>query len=228
MTLPSRLRPRAGARSSLADTGAALNVNGTQNIARLQMSIGEDPQPNGESHDAPRETGDSRLATHGGRLSEEDEDGGLVELDMDFFQADTPVPGVRGPRANRRVHTFGRVESRRSDQEIGEDDEGDDLDGRDRARRRAAGLPIIHKTYAPLAFPILTSFPHIYDRTSASLSVRASLSTDTRVAARIKTLQTTVGRAIGVEEREALANSLGEMAEGYEEGWSSGSDEDED
>lgn len=58
--------------------------------------------------------------------------------------------------------------------------------------------------------------------------MRASLSTDTRVAARIKTLQTTVGRAIGVEEREALANSLGEMAEGYEEGWSSGSDEDED
>lgn len=162
MTLPSRLRPRAGARSSLADTGAALNVNGTQNIARLQMSIGEDPQPNGESHDAPRETGDSRLASHGGRLSEEDEEGGLAELDMDFFPADTPVPGVRGPRANRRVHTFGRVESRRGDQETGEDDEGDDLDGRDRARRRAAGLPIIHKFVSSFLFTPFLPFNPLY------------------------------------------------------------------
>lgn len=87
---------------------------------------------------------------------------------------------------------------------------------------------IRRRTSTPLAYPLPTSFPHIYDRTSAALSVRTSLSTDTRVAARIKSLQTTVGRAIGVEEREALANTLGEMAEGYEEGWSSGSDEDED
>lgn len=37
-----------------------------------------------------------------------------------------------------------------------------------------------------------------------------------------------VSRAIGVEEREALSNSLGEIAEAYEEGWDSGSDEDDD
>ncbi|KFZ18540.1 hypothetical protein V501_01166 [Pseudogymnoascus sp. VKM F-4519 (FW-2642)] len=229
MTLPSRLHSRAGTRASLADTGAALNVNGTQNIARLQMSIGEDPVANGEGHDAAtRETGDRRLATHGGRLSEEDEDGGLAELDMDFFPVDAPAMNGRGRRADRRLHTFGRVESSRSDQETGDDNDGDDLDGRDRARRRAAGLPIMHKTSTPLAYPLPTSFPHIYNRTSAALSVRTSLSTDTRVAARIKSLQTTVGRAIGVEEREALSNALGEMAEGYEEGWSSGSDEDED
>ncbi|OBT40986.1 hypothetical protein VE00_08236 [Pseudogymnoascus sp. WSF 3629] len=230
MTLPSRLHARAGTRSSLADTGAALNVNGTQNIARLQMSIGEDPVANGESHgrEDAREGGDRRLATHGGRLNEEDEDEGLAELDMDFFPVDAPAMNGRGRRADRRLHTFGRVESSRSDQETGDDNDGDDLDGRDRARRRAAGLPIMHKTSTPFAYPLPTSFPHIYDRTSASLSVRTSLSTDTRVAARIKSLQTTVGRAIGVEEREALSNALGEMAEGYEEGWSSGSDEDED
>ncbi|OBT63547.1 hypothetical protein VE03_07030 [Pseudogymnoascus sp. 23342-1-I1] len=230
MTLPSRLRARAGTRASLADTGAALNVNGTQNIARLQMSIGPDPEANGESHgggEGGRETGDSRLATHGGRLSEEDEGGEVAELDMDFFPVEAQVGG-RGRRAGKRLHTFGRVESRRSDGETGEDVRGDEVDGRDRARRRAAGLPIMHTTSTPLAYPLPTSFPHIYDRTSAALSVRTSLSTDTRVAARIKSLQTTVGRAIGVEEREALANSLGEMAEGYEEGWSSGSDEDED
>ncbi|KFY17912.1 hypothetical protein V492_00292 [Pseudogymnoascus sp. VKM F-4246] len=228
MTLPSRLHSRIGTRSSLGDTMSALNVNGTQNIARLQMSIGEDPQPNGDSHSAPQETGDSRLATHGGRLSLEDEEGEMAELDMDFFPVDAPQPGVRGRRPEKRLHTFGRVESSRSDQDTVEDDAGDDLDGRDRARRRAAGLTIMYKTSIPLAYPLPTSFPHIYNRTSAALSVRTSLSTDTRVAARIKSLQTTVGRAIGVEEREALSNALGEMAEGYEEGWSSGSDEDED
>lgn len=164
MTLPSRLHSRAGTRASLADTGAALNVNGTQNIARLQMSIGEDPVPNGESHDATRETGDSRLATHGGRLSEEDEEGGLAELDMDFFPVDALAMNGRGRRADRRLHTFGRVESSRSDQETGGNNDGDDLDGRDRARRRAAGLPIMHK-FVSSSF-LSSSFPGMNDQTN--------------------------------------------------------------
>lgn len=45
---------------------------------------------------------------------------------------------------------------------------------------------------------------------------------------RVKNLQAIVGRAIGMDEREALSNSLGEIAEAYEEGWDSGSDEDDD
>lgn len=116
------------------------------------MSIGEDPQTNGESHDREdaREGGDRRLATHGGRLNEEDEDGGLAELDMDFFPVDAPAMNGRGRRADRRLHTFGRVESTRSDQETNGYNDGDDLDGRDRARRRAAGLPIMHKFVSSL------------------------------------------------------------------------------
>lgn len=58
--------------------------------------------------------------------------------------------------------------------------------------------------------------------------MKTSLSTDTTVALRIKNLQHIVSRAIGVDEREVLSNSLGEIAEMYEEGWSSGSDEDDD
>jgi hypothetical protein len=61
-----------------------------------------------------------------------------------------------------------------------------------------------------------------------SLSVKSSLSTDTTVALRIKSLQNVVSRAIGIDEREALSNSLGEIAEAYEEGWDSGSDEGDD
>lgn len=58
--------------------------------------------------------------------------------------------------------------------------------------------------------------------------MRATLSTDTSVALRIKSLRDVVGRAIGVAERENISNSLGEVAEAYEEGWDSGSDEDDD
>jgi hypothetical protein len=61
-----------------------------------------------------------------------------------------------------------------------------------------------------------------------SLPVKSSLSTDTTVALRIKNLQYIVSRAVGVDEREALSNSLGEIAEAYEEGWDSGEDEDDD
>jgi hypothetical protein len=84
-----------------------------------------------------------------------------------------------------------------------------------------------------LSFPLLDSFPQIYPLTFSSISsksvpVRTSLSTDTSVALRIKSLQNNVGRSIGLDEREALSNSLGEIAEAYEEGWDSGSDEDDD
>jgi len=45
---------------------------------------------------------------------------------------------------------------------------------------------------------------------------------------RLKNLQHIVSRAVGIDEREALSNSLGEIAESYEEGWDSGTDEDDD
>jgi hypothetical protein len=82
-----------------------------------------------------------------------------------------------------------------------------------------------------MSFPLLDSFPHIFAQSStspSSIAVSTSLSTDTSVALRVKSLQSIVSRAIGVDEREALSNSLGEMAEAYEEGWDSGSDEDDD
>lgn len=86
------------------------------------------------------------------------------------------------------------------------------------------------RTKLELLFPVLDSFPDIFVRadTTESLAVNTSLSTDTSVALRLKSIQQIVGRAVGVEEREALSNSLGEMAEAYEEGWDSGSDEDDD
>jgi len=81
-----------------------------------------------------------------------------------------------------------------------------------------------------MAFPVLDSFPQIFTqiRPGKGLHVNTSLSTDTTVALRIKSLQNIVSRAIGVDEREDLTNSLGEIAEAYEQGWDSGTDEDDD
>lgn len=82
-----------------------------------------------------------------------------------------------------------------------------------------------------MPFPILDSFPHIFSQTGqfpASVSVDTSLSTDTSVALRIKSLREIVNTSVGITERETLSNSLGELAEAYEEGWDSGSDEDDD
>lgn len=52
-----------------------------------------------------------------------------------------------------------------------------------------------------------------------------SLCTDTAIAATLKDMRKTVSRVIGFVEREALGNTLEEMAEAYQEGWDSGSDE---
>lgn len=86
------------------------------------------------------------------------------------------------------------------------------------------------RSWTTLPFPLLDSFPHIFAqaRSATSLSVSTSLSTDTTVAMRLKNLQHIVSRAVGIDEREALSNSLGEIAESYEEGWDSGTDEDDD
>ena len=79
-----------------------------------------------------------------------------------------------------------------------------------------------------LPYSLLDSFPHIYDLTSDKASVRTVLSTDTGISTRIKGLRAMVQRSVKVDEREALSNGLAEIAEAYEEGWDSGSDEDDD
>ena len=83
----------------------------------------------------------------------------------------------------------------------------------------------------PLRFPLLDSFPPIFYHASGqqkTVAVHSSLSTTSFVTKRLKSLQGVVRRFVGMEQREALFNGLGEIAEAYEEGWASGSDEDDD
>ena len=58
--------------------------------------------------------------------------------------------------------------------------------------------------------------------------MHSSLSTTTQIATHVKAMQHVVSKMVGLDEREALANGLGEIVEAYEEGWSGGSDSDND
>jgi len=75
---------------------------------------------------------------------------------------------------------------------------------------------------APLLFPILDSFPSIFDVGSGhteKLAVHAGLTTSTAVAEQVRAIEQIVKRLVAVDEREALCNGLQVIAEEYDEGW---------
>lgn len=84
---------------------------------------------------------------------------------------------------------------------------------------------------------MVDSFPDIFaegvldtlalDRPCVSRVV-TTLTTSSKTISRLKDVKNVVSRVIGVDEREALLNDLGEFAEAYEGGWNSGSDDDDD
>lgn len=61
-----------------------------------------------------------------------------------------------------------------------------------------------------------------------SIPVHTVLKTTTSISARMKDLRSQGTRLIRLDEREALGNSLAEIADAYQDDWSSGSDEDDD
>ena len=85
-----------------------------------------------------------------------------------------------------------------------------------------------------LPFPILDSYPAVFrDEESdeplrGAVNITTSLSADSSVYKRLKTLRSDVVPYIALEDRETLGNDLMEMADEYHEGWSSGSDDGED
>lgn len=146
MTLPSRLRSRNGQRETLDQLASAINVNGNQNIAKLQMSIMDKPeseQVNGSSHHTAEQKDIRMRESNGHYLG--DHSGDLEPFDMDFFPSSELPTGIRGPKSTKEAHIFGQVESSRGSDLDGAGDARNDFDGQERAKRRAAGLSIIHK-----------------------------------------------------------------------------------
>jgi hypothetical protein len=156
ITLPSRLKVQHGVQIPLDELAGALNVNGNQNIAKLQMSVGPNPQPQAQTNGHDRSgrlevrarNRDPRVPSRDGLGDElnviDDTPSGL---DIDLFPADEPNQG-RVRRLSGRAHIFGKAEVFRSDENGFGDSrvEGEEcVDGRERARRRATGQTVVHR-----------------------------------------------------------------------------------
>ncbi len=151
MTLPSRLKVLDRKRETLDEIAGALNVNGNQNIAKIEMSIGQKSQPNGDHRqgrlDVRGEIRENRMPSRNGHEDRIEAEEDIQPLDMDFFPSDEVAQSQAWYRHRKRVHVFGQADAERSDEHVQEhEDDQDDFDGQERARRRAAGLPIIHKS----------------------------------------------------------------------------------
>lgn len=164
MTLPSRLRLGTRSRAPLDELVNVLNVNGNQNIAKFRMSIDQKDAPNGHHRSARlgirAQSRDTRLPSQERRSEEETFSQAHQELktfDMDFFPSEATEQS-RGRRAVKEPHVFGQAETLRADdQKKSEIEESAEEAGHERARRRAAGLPIIQKSVRPFSCSMFIS-----------------------------------------------------------------------
>ncbi|KAL9637378.1 MAG: hypothetical protein Q9164_002223 [Protoblastenia rupestris] len=224
-TLPSRLRADSQKHGLLDDLTAALNVNGNQHIGQLHCSVFAPetelrlPTIIEEKDDRMRSGYNDALIEEGGT------ENASVELDMNLSGE-----GRHYSTSERHVssnHIFGGVECFRGNYQ-GDDGEanGDEI-AYFRKRRRFANKAVIERYYTTVSYPVLDSFPSIFsDASDSRVSVRTSLSTSSQISKRIRELRTESHRIASLDEREALSNSLSEMAEAYEEGWDGGDDDD--
>ncbi|KAL8827284.1 MAG: hypothetical protein Q9191_003285 [Dirinaria sp. TL-2023a] len=222
-TLPSRLRLDHTKRGFLDDMVAALNVNGGQRMAGLQCSLLDPSQVNGSDAALSRASNDQRMPgsnTSSRVLAQHDAQEANASLDVDLSGAKTSSAGLVPTRKTVEDHIFGSVEVVR-DEKAGPTDEGNNEQDEmiTRKRRRLSGAPVVER------FPDIFPQPFVDGKT---IAVHVSLSTSTGISYKTHSLQKVVLRTAGVEEREALSSSLGDISEAYEGGWDHGSDDDSD
>ena len=148
MTLPSRLK---ASRETLDQFTSAVNINGNQNIAKLRMSIDQKAALNGHDRsgrlEVRAESRDLRLPSQersGSIIDNNSDESDLATFDMDFFPTETGEQ-IRGRQNFRKPHVFGQAENYRGDENPSEEQKNEEDEGHERARRRAIGLPVIHK-----------------------------------------------------------------------------------
>jgi hypothetical protein len=162
MSLPSRLKMTNGSRQTMDRLISALNINGNQNIAKLRMSVDQTTAPNGHYRsgrlDAPAESRDPRLRSQDRSDHKPPADGesALTTFDMDFFPVETGEQ-TRRRSSNKEPHVFGQAEGYRVPELPGSQEVNAEDEGYDRARRRAAGLPLIQRLVKKLLLVIFAA-----------------------------------------------------------------------
>ncbi|OCK74685.1 tubulin nucleotide-binding domain-like protein [Lepidopterella palustris CBS 459.81] len=220
MTLPSRMRSSDG-RGTFQDMEEIFNFSGKRKIAKLEMSIADPDVLDGK---VEAEAASAEKVSSQPTRAEDSEsiDTQLTEFDIDMFTKDYKT--LKSSHC-KKEHIFGRAETSR-----GEWSSFEGTDARD-PRNRFASSPIVQRYSAPLLFPLLDSFPSIFNvgsGQSKKLAVCSGLSTSSSVADQVRSLEHIVRRLVSTDERETLSNGLEMIAEEYTEGWDSGTDSGED
>ncbi|KAM0349289.1 hypothetical protein ACHAPU_003698 [Fusarium lateritium] len=199
-TLPSRLAQGSSVQHSSLDILAeSLNVNGNQPLASIHMSLAS-------ARDA---SDDSRV-------------------NVDFFQVGRSWSRQHVGRLDTHKHVFGEISSYRDLDPL---ENADDTPGHlAPGERPIIGNSVVRKYDSSLRFPLLDAYPQVYPQLSGQtdVSMQTTLSTNSSMVQRIRTLRTESARLVSVNEREDLGNGLAELADAYQEGWFSGSDDDDD
>ncbi|KAF2843701.1 tubulin nucleotide-binding domain-like protein [Patellaria atrata CBS 101060] len=222
-TLPSHLHSTDDStRGRLDDLELTFTNNGTRKIGAVSLSVSNasslearNPSTNGHTggpRDPRTRNGvDELLAPHE-----------VTDLDISLLGLEVPTLGRRRRGSS---YIFGAAEVFRGAWHSVYQREYDNLG----VRERHSTGPTIQRYHSSLLFPQLTSFPRIFDlgRREEQYAVKTSVAASSTVSERIRDLNALVGRIVGVEEREAMGESLGRLAEEYVEGWE-GSDGSED
>jgi hypothetical protein len=170
MTLPSRLKLQNSSRETIDELTSAININGNQNIAKLQMSIDQKEPTKDSSHQVLSSQGDMRAPSQERRgasnivATTNDEPN---SLDIGLFPSDGAQQS-REQRNTKSSHIFGQAEYHRSDEDNPQKAISYADEGHERARRRAAGLPIVEKYEKPFSFLEISASCVIFANSGAS------------------------------------------------------------
>ncbi|KAF2726127.1 tubulin nucleotide-binding domain-like protein [Polychaeton citri CBS 116435] len=219
-TLPTRLRSTDTAQANFNDLETVVNNDGKRTVTSAALTI-ENPEELSDAANQPKDMRATDGYTNGAGHNFENRE----TLDMDLL----PNTATTSRQPRRCNQFFSCTETLRGTWKP----EDDILESNVTSRDRIANASIrVTRQQTELLFPMLSSFPTSIFTFSASpqkLAVRASLSTSSAVADRLRSLGELSDRILGVDEREAIADGLNSMAEEYEEGWLDFSDsEDED
>ncbi|KAK7525857.1 tubulin domain-containing protein [Phyllosticta citriasiana] len=254
-TLPSRLRSSSS--SSLAAMESAFNADGNRRIVEARMRVAAPRAIAAQlrnRHDARVANRDKNKTARGeAAIASVDIATALADADADLDDLDIAMCGIfaenaapeqsRG-RVQHAHHVFGRVETLRGPWAASQNDEFDAaplaaLNAAARDRRYADAVPRAFRYATPLLFPLLDSFPRIFNiegdgdgdekdgdgqKEKDKVAVRTALATSSALSSRLRRMALLVGRMAGVDEREALYDGLKGLADEYEEGW----DDDDD